>query len=288
LRTILVAVPALSLVEPASGRFLIQAGDVQYSVSATLAVALSRGRDRRVRRRGFVGVGDPVYDWAAFRRGEPERGELEAMAASRGFDLWRRAVDERESGVERLGLTRLPGTARELQDIARLFGARARIYLRGDATEDLVKSGALSGYRIVHIASHGLLTPHYQALALSLNPASAEDGFLMSSEIAGLSLDADLVVLSACRSGDTRSRLAEPVAGMALGLRSAGARSVLLSLWNVDDEATAALMVRFYRPLVKSTHTYVRSLARAKRAMIAAQDDQSHPYYCAPFILHGP
>jgi CHAT domain-containing protein len=108
----------------------------------------------------------------------------------------------------------------------------------------------------------------------------------MSSEIAQLDLEAELVVLSACGTGNTRSRSAEPVAGMALSLRSAGARSVMLSLWNVSDEGTADLMVAFYRAAVGAERSYGDSLARAKREML--RGERKHPYFWAPFILHGP
>ena len=248
-------------------------------------MAKRKQRKRTQKRRTFVGLGDPVYDWKAFKNGTSEGAEL---ADSRGLALWRSAVrsDSETREGRALGLDRLPGTARELEEIAQLFGQKAQIYLRADANEKRIKQGALSGYRMIHIASHGLMAPHYQALALTMNPTSSEDGFLMSSEIAALELEADLVVLSACRTGNTRSRAAEPVAGMALSLRSAGVRNVVLSLWDVDDEATAALMVKFYRPLAKSGKGYVQSLARAKRAML--EDDYEHPYYWAPFVLHGP
>ena len=289
----LAALPFESLVN-AKGNYLVQDVDVQYSVSATLATVLAKRRRKgNARRRAFIGLGDPVYDWAAYQRGAREG---DALAASRGLELWRSAVRSGSGAGSRpgagatrdapLGLERIPGTARELEEIAKLFGNGATIHLRARAGEELVKSGALSGHRIIHIASHGLMTAHYQALALTLDPGSKEDGFLMSSEIAELELDADLVVLSACRTGDTRSRSAEPVAGMALSLRSAGARSVMLSLWSVDDEATADLMVKFYRPLVRASPGYSSSLARAKRAMIDSENQ--HPYYWAPFILHGP
>src|SRR5262249_40754650 len=138
-----------------------------------------------------------------------------------------------------------------LKAIAKLFGADAELYLREQATEENVKAGVLGGHRIVHVASHGLLEPHYQALALTLNPDAKEDGFLLASEIADLKLDADLVVLSACQTANPPHPPAEPTAGLALALRSAGARRLVVSLWSVDDEATAKLMADFYKPLVK-------------------------------------
>jgi CHAT domain-containing protein len=271
------------------GRFLIESYDVSYSPSATLAVALAKRAGEKAgestaKRRAFVGMGDPVYDWSAFAAG---KAEGKAPVATRGLELWTESSSGEAAAEAPATLERLPGTARELRAIARLFGQDQKLYLREQANEELVKKGVLDGFRIVHIASHGLLAPHYQALALSLKPDATEDGFLMNSEIAELKLDADLVVLSACRTaGTVRDRIVEPVASLALGLRSAGARGVLLSLWSVDDDATADLMMRFYKPLAQASADYGRSLAEAKRGMI--QDVKwAHPFYWAAFVLQG-
>ncbi|RLB56202.1 MAG: hypothetical protein DRI90_18855 [Deltaproteobacteria bacterium] len=273
--------PFESLVDP-GGKYLVAGYDIAYSLSATLGVALAkREPSHDAQRKAFVGLGDPVYDWAAFQGG---RAEGRALAGTRGLELWTAADDKQQQQSQ--GLERLPGTAKELRAIARLFGADQKIYLRAQASEERVKKGALKGYRIVHIASHGLMAAHYQALALTLNPNASEDGFLMNSEIAELDLDADLVVLSACRTGSARQRSAEPVAGLALALRAAGAGEVVLSLWSVDDDATADLMQKLYRPLVKDEADYGHSLSLAKRKMIE-EGKWAHPFYWAAFVLQG-
>jgi len=277
------ALPFESLVDP-NGKYLVESFDLSYSVSATLALALAkRSGEARKARKGFVGMGDPVYDWAAFSGGKAEGTSL---ASTRALELWTAAAEDASDKPR--GLDRLPGTARELRGIARLFGADQKLYLRAQASEEVAKQGKLSGYRIVHIASHGLLSGHYSALALTLKPNASEDGFLMNSEIAELKLDADLVVLSACRTGNTNRSwgTAEPVAGLALSLRSAGARRVVLSLWSVGDDETAKLMLEFYRPLVKSGADYADALSAAKRKMISERR-WAHPYGWAAFVLHG-
>ena len=265
------------------GKFLVESHDVSYSLSATLGLELVRAkRPARSGRRRFVGVGDPVYDWAAFRAGRAEGG----AASGRGVALWASARRLAQTSGRSLGLERLPGTAKELRAIARLFGSGHKLYLRDEASEENVKAGALRNARIVHIASHGLLEPHYQALALSLDPSSREDGFLLHSEIAELELDADLVVLSACETGNTQMRSTEPIAGLALALRNAGARRVVVSLWPVDDAATAHLMTEFYRPLAAAGDGPAdvgAALSEAKRRMLAAGN--KHPFYWAPFVL---
>ena len=281
----LASLPFEALVDP-RGKFVVESHDVSYSLSATLGLELARARPpARSGRRRFVGMGDPVYDWASFRAGKSESG---AAAAGRGLALWataRKLTDR--PGQRSLGLERLPGTAKELRAIARLFGSNQKLYLRDQASEENVKAGALGNASIVHIASHGLLEPHYQALALTLNPSSNEDGFLLHGEIAELKLDADLVVLSACETGNTQMRSTEPIAGLALALRNAGARRVVVSLWPVDDAATARLMTDFYRPLAAadSGADFAAALSQAKRAMIAA--GPKHPFYWAPFVLVG-
>jgi CHAT domain-containing protein len=284
----LAALPFETLVDP-RGKFLVETHEVSYALSATLAVELAKRAPPAVPMRPFVGLGDPVYDWEAFKAGRAEGAPGAARGeAARGLTLWVDAAAVAPASATASaaksapgGLTRLPGTGNELRSIAKLFGGRARIHLREQATEQAVKAGALSGHRIVHVASHGLLEPHYQALALTLDPDSKEDGFLLHSEIVDLKLDCDLVVLSACHTGNTRLRTAEPVAGLTLALRRAGAGRVVVSLWAVDDDATARLMTDFYRPLVDSAD-YDRALADAKRQMISKG---SHPYFWAPFVL---
>jgi CHAT domain-containing protein len=170
--------------------------------------------------------------------------------------------------------------------IATLFGTDAKLYLRDQASEENVKSGILGGARIVHIASHGLFETDYQALALSMRPDAKDDGFLLQSEIAELKLDAELVVLSACETGRAHEVLAEPVSGLVLALRTAGARRMVASLWPVDDLATVELMTSFYRPVVKSGATYAAALTEAKRKLVATEK-YHHPFYWAPFVLVG-
>lgn len=277
---VLSSLPFETLVD-GDGRYLVETHDTSYALSTTLAVELAKRAKPSGKRTGFVGFGDPVYERLA---------TAGAGATQRGLSLWVDAAKMASStGAEApkgFGLERIPATGDEVRAIGKLFGADGKIYLRDEASEANVKAGALARARIVHIASHGILEPHYQALALTLDPAAKDDGFLLHSEIAGLSIDADLVVLSACQTGNTHQRAGEPVAGLSLALRSAGARRVVVSLWSVDDAATAKLMVDFYKPLVKEGAGYSQSLTAAKRTMLTK--GPAHPYYWAPFVLFGP
>ncbi len=270
----LATLPFEALVDD-SGKFLVETHVVTYSQSATLALEDAHAKPA-ASKRAFVGIGDPVYDWAAYKaskgEGQPADGRgLARYLAARG---------------SRAGLARLPGTARELRGIAAVIGPEAKLYLRDQATEENVKAGILTGAKIVHLATHGLFETDYQALALTMRPDAKEDGFLLQSEIAELKLDADLVVLSACETGRAHEVLAEPVSGLALALRTAGARRMVASLWAVDDAATAELMKSFYEPIVKQGAGYGAALTDAKRKLVATKQ-WHHPYYWAPFVLVG-
>jgi CHAT domain-containing protein len=163
------------------------------------------------------------------------------------------------------GFKPLPGTRREVEALARLFG-RADTLLGEQASAarlaGLAERGELAGYRYLHLATHGLADaehPLESFLALASGDpsdtlehlSSPAPGRLTAGEILGRwRLDADLVVLSACSSGLGRYERGEGYIGFAQALLLAGARSLVLSQWEVDDEATALLMVRFYENLL--------------------------------------
>jgi CHAT domain-containing protein len=160
-----------------------------------------------------------------------------------------------------------------------------------EATEGAVKaaseSGHLARYRYVHFAAHGIL-----GLADSIQPAlvlslagdqQGEDGFLTLGEVTGLKLNADLVVLSACQTGQGEIRNAEGVSSLARAFLYAGSRGVACTLWRVADEATADLIVDVYAGL-KEGRPAADALRDAQLKMIA---DGQAPLHWAPFILIG-
>jgi CHAT domain-containing protein len=263
-----------------NGQFLVENHVVTYSQSATLALDDAHAKAATTKR-GWVGIGDPVYDWVAFKAGKAEGVVHEGRGMQRFVDAKRPVGSKKRSGLERL-----PGTAREVKAIAPMFGADAKTFMRDQASEENVKAGILSSARIIHIASHGVFETDYQSLVLTVRPEANEDGFLLQSEIAELKLDAELIVLSACETGLAHEVLAEPVSGLALALRTAGVRRMVVSLWEVDDFATVELMKSFYVPIVKNKLAYGTALTEAKRALIATSK-WKHPFYWAPFVMLG-
>jgi tetratricopeptide (TPR) repeat protein/CHAT domain-containing protein len=199
----------------------------------------------------------------------------------------------------------LPETADELCAVAGdLKVAADDIRLGARATETDVKalsaSGQLAKYRIVHFATHGVLAGQLAGATepgLVLTPPTtateADDGYLSASEIAGLKLDADWVILSACNTagasaaGDGRS--AEALSGLARAFFYAQARALLVSHWEVNSAATVKLITAAVGAISRD-----KSLGRAealRRAMLAMIDNgapnEAHPSYWAPFVVVG-
>ncbi|HEX3130807.1 MAG TPA: CHAT domain-containing tetratricopeptide repeat protein [Thermoanaerobaculia bacterium] len=151
-----------------------------------------------------------------------------------------------------------------------------------DANRQTVLSGRLSNYRLVHFATHGILdTAHPELSRLVLS-----GGDLLSHEVYRLRLPADLVVLSACRTALGKEIRGEGLVGLTRGFFQAGARSVVVSLWEVEDRATAELMLRFYREMLEKGRPPAAAL-RAAQDSLRKEPGWEAPYFWAGFVLQG-
>jgi len=180
-------------------------------------------------------------------------------------------------------------SAAEVERIAALFSSRrADVYLGKRATEDALQALALGDYKIIHFAAHGLVDdqrPARSSIVLSLDPASPEDGFVQVREIYNLRMRASLVGLSACQTALGRFVRGEGIEGLNRAFFYAGASSVLMTLWAVNDEAGAQLMERFYRRL-RASDPITDALRGAKLDMIRSPAF-AHPYYWAGYVVTG-
>lgn len=270
-------VPFAALPLPATGRPLVTRSEVVMLPSAsTIAVLRERPAAQGGRNRTAI-IADPVFDAADPRlsRGSGRAGLLVST---------RSAPREAE-------FTRLRFSKTEAEGIAALEGrGRVRIFTDFDANRSLFFNGSLRGYGTLHIASHTVIDndrPALSRIVLSRVDASgkARDGYLRLFEIYNLNLDADLVVLSACRTALGREVRGEGLVGLTRGFLYAGASRVVASLWSVQDQATAELMRRFYGNLLRGA-TPAAALSAAEREMASAER-WSNPYYWAAFTLQG-
>jgi CHAT domain-containing protein len=261
-----------------NGQFLIERHRIRYAPSLTALHLIRQWEEKRGKTTAPLwAVGDPQYDVRDVRTQE---------------------VAQRE-GRREDGFARLVNSGVEVRDIAGLLKAPAHsIRLGREASEAAVKAaskdGSLAKARYVHFACHGILgfdVGQQPALVLSLvgtddkvdEDGGRNDGFLRLDEVTRLKMNADLVVLSACRTGQGRLNNGEGVTGLARAFLYAGSRGVLSSLWSVDDAETSRFMTDLYGQLKdgKATADAVRA---AKLKMIA---EGKPPVFWAPFILIG-
>lgn len=196
------------------------------------------------------------------------------------------------AGVTRLVIPRLPFTRQEANQLLALAPSTARFSaIDFQASRATALSGDLSEYRYVHFATHGLLDaerPGLSSLVLSMvdEQGKPENGFLRANDIYNLKLPADLVVLSACQTGLGKEIKGEGLVGLTRGFMYAGAARVVVSLWNVNDKATADLMTRFYEKMLKQGQRPAAALRAAQVEMWKQKQSQS-PYYWAAFTMQG-
>jgi CHAT domain-containing protein/Tfp pilus assembly protein PilF len=193
----------------------------------------------------------------------------------------------------------LPDTAVELFDMATALGGNPSnvVFLQKSATKAHLHQVKLSDFRVVAFATHGVIAGELAGqvepglLLSSSGDASGNDGFVPASEIARLTMDADLVVLSACNTAaPDGSDGAEGLSGLAKAFFFAGTRSLLVSHWQVESRAAATLTIRTIKGLAE--YPTFRTADALQAAMTSLLEDQSspgnaHPTIWAPFIAVG-
>lgn len=277
---------ALLVTRPARGKgdaALRQANwlirDMSLDVPVTMA---SIGASGGVRREGtaFAGIGAPALGGTP---GKP----IQLASLFRGGVANINAIRE---------LPPLPGALAELGQMRAALGGDNSVLVTGaDASEAAVKAMDLSRFSVLAFATHGLIANQVDGLeepALVLTPPAAardgEDGLLTVSEIAALRLNADWVILSACNTASGATQSAPSYTGLAHAFIYAGAQSLLLSHWQVRDDAASRLSVE----TVRGTASGMDRAEALRRAMLSLIADRkvsggAHPAVWAPFILIG-
>ena len=244
----------------------------------------------------MIGFGDPVFD-----RTTPTPGRQHVSALNRSLTSFYRGVTADTKALAQ-ALPALPETADELQAVAKILGAKSEDIKLGEAASvTTVKKEPLANYRVVYFATHALVAGEVEkfakvkaepALVLSIpeQPSEEDDGLLTASEVAMLKLNADFVVLSACNTAAGDKPGAEALSGLARAFFYAGAKSLVVSHWEVDSEATVALMDGLFEALKANPHlSHAEALRMSMLRMIA---NSSHPEWAqpaswAPFVVVG-
>jgi CHAT domain-containing protein/Tfp pilus assembly protein PilF len=287
-------VPFAALPDPATGDGmkaapLVAQHEVVSIPSASVLGALRRNLAARQLPPGIVAVfADPV-----FRADDPRlkghTAPAEAVLPRHASPVAMASRSARDADLDRLGP--LPFSGREAEAILalappeRTFSAQGLAANRAAAT-----SPTLGRYRFLHFATHGLIRdyPFMPGIMLSRfdEKGLPQDGFLSARDIYGLQLRADLVVLSACRTGLGEDLPGEGLAGLTRAFLHAGARRVLVSLWDVDDRATAQLMAFLYEEMLRRERSPAAALRIAQLRMMK-ETPWKAPYFWAGFVLQG-
>lgn len=290
-----------SIQNPDTGTFLLDEYDIRL-VTNTRELAEARGTDNGDGKSVLIG-------FPKFNLGPNETAPAVPQKNVRGIEVtrgWRGGLMRYMRGEE--GLAQLPGTEVEVKKIANLLGEKSVVYTEGQASERMAKS--VRNAEVLHIATHGYFLEDEEVTekkaAYFSNPllnaglifAGAEnflrtgspineagdDGILTAYEAMNLSLEnCDLVVLSACETGLGDIKNGEGVYGLQRAFKIAGAESIVMSLWNVDDDATQQLMTSFYEEMLRSGDQHLAF----RKAQQTVREKYPSPFYWAAFIMVG-
>lgn len=246
-------------------RYLVESRTLVYSPSATSFVLLRTAAQPKKTARALLAVGGVPYNGSG----------LKPSAVTRGYSA--------------TGLFDLPSSRDEARAAAAALPNRSNTLLLGENATEFAFKKAIN-HRIIHVAVHAIANearPDRAALVMLSDPSEGEDGFLQTSEVVQLPLNADLVVLSACDTAVGPLEGQEGISTLSRAFLLAGARTVVSTLWSVDDDTTLYLMKKFYAELARHKRA-PDALTTAKRAMLKAfGPTKALPYYWAGFTVEG-
>ncbi len=254
--------------------------------SSSLAAIRQESQKRQKGTKTLAILADPVFSQ------DDQRIKSHSHAKANTNDLNRTLLDRSSNDLDIGNWERLPGTRQEAEAILSLIPDTERLEAFDFAANFTAATHSdLKQYKIVHYATHGLLNsvnPELSGIVLSMVDAegNSQNGFLRLNDIFNLDLGAELVVLSACQTGLGKEVKGEGLVGLTRGFMYAGSPRVLVSLWNVSDAATAEMMTRFYRLMLREKLAPSQALRQAQLEM-QTQTQWKSPYYWAAFTLQG-
>lgn len=273
----------------ADAGWLTQRLAISHVPSIQAFFALRTNPPKRLPPKALLAFGDPSLTGAPPRPGE-RSGLEQALSDCR--------PNGPMSGDTLRAMAPLPETATELKTVSGILGAnKSTVFLRDQATESELRKQPLQDYRILYFATHGLLPGELKCQAepgLVLTPPQqrpddkATDGLLEASEIASLKLNADMVVLSACNTAGGGGKFGgEALSGLAEAFFFAGARSLVVSHWQVPSAATAQLLSGMFGKLGPDLKGGSSPALRSAQQTMIKDRKTAHPFFWAAFVVVG-
>jgi len=188
-----------------------------------------------------------------------------------------------------LSLIPLPGVQREVDQISSIVNTK--VYIGDDATEENFRKN-VEKYDILHLAMHAFINdslPAFSSLAFTQNETEdpTKNGMLNTTDIYNFKLNAKLTVLSACNTGTGQLKKGEGIMSLARGFLYAGCPSIIMSLWEVEDESGTQIMTSFYKN-IKKGKTKDEALRSAKLEYLESVNSRrAHPHYWLGFVSIG-
>lgn len=257
------------------------------SISTLAALRLDRPPESQSNRIVAV-LADPVFDPDDERIDVAQR-QLKSSTNSQSSEL----ASANPGALKRSGgPIRLTHTAAEADAILAATPSGAALIAKGfDANREAAMSRQVGQYQILHFATHGVINTEFPELSGILLSSVSRDGkevpgFLQLHDIYNLNLSTELTVLSACDTALGKDIKGEGLIGLTRGFMHAGSRSVVATLWKVDDQATAELMGYFYTAMLQDGLSPAAALRQAKQRM-SRHKVWNAPYYWAGFVIQG-
>jgi len=243
--------------------YLMNDFDISYTYSATFM-------SESVNLKKWQGFGNKVVTFAP---NYPDPIDVKSVLLSR----------QPEGGV----LLDLPYARLEAEYVSKITGGR--LFENGGATETTYKAEA-GKYDIIHLAMHTLLNdkdPMHSTLIFSRGSDSIDDNYLKTYEVYGIPLKAKMVVLSSCNTGTGFLSSGEGILSLARGFIYSGSKSVVMSMWEIEDKSGTEIVKMFYQNLKKG-YSKSKALRKARIAYLGNADQlRSHPYFWSALIVYG-
>lgn len=223
------------------------------------------------------------YAYGQFGRSELEssRKKISYMGFAPSYQTDQSAVSAFR-GPSAIPFAPLKYNQEEVEYVQTLLGGEKYVGQKADLQTFIEKSHQAS---LLHLALHGFVNDSLAGLSGLVFAGNPEDNTLIASEIPSLSINADLVVLSACETGLGKFQRGEGVLSLARSFREAGAKGVLMTQWSIDDRATAGLIQEFFRHYNEGEKA--SSALRTAQMDYLQSYDKNHPYYWSGLVLVG-